>query len=300
METYREIEWKNISDLTKKLGKSHSSYYVFQKSHPGGTMHDYVDLMLGDCTYSEYVSRGYVGGTKYRDIIWNTSEELSELLGREKVAVNRWVVRVSQNNGIEAQKEYIDMKLKDNTYEEYIAQGYRGVYRCCGVEWSEQKELADKLGVSPTQIVNWKRINNKNDKDYLVMKLNGMTYEDYVANGYKSYKQYRGIKWNSRKELADMLKRSYCSINYWITMNKTKEEDYIDLLLKDCTYEEYVENGYEGCFKYCDFSWNTKKELAEKLNIPLRTMTYWLSKNSGKTERDYIDYYLQKKGVRVS
>lgn len=305
IKSYREIEWKTVSDLAKRLGISRHSYYQFIAHNPDKGEVDYIDLRLGECSYEEYVERGYRGGKKYKGLVWESLGELSALLGlKQSTKPSRyWGDKQDKPKyGALAEKEYIDMSLKDCSYEEYVARGFKGVYKCCGLEWSKQSELAEKLGVSQTEICMWKKINNKNDKDYLVMKLDGITYEEYFANviGKRSFKRYRGIVWNDRKEMADMLKRSYWTISNWITKNKAKEEDYIDLLFKDCTYEEYIENGYKGCFKHCGFSWNNQKELAEKLNIPLTTMRYWIRKNSGKTERDYIDYYLQKKGVRVS
>ena len=238
---YRGIIYSNNSDLSRKLGKDINTCRVWIRTNNGKTPNDYIDFCLGDLTYEEYVANGYIGGCKYRGIIYPTLPDLSRKLGRTESACRLWIV----NNG-KTPNDYIDFCLGDLTYEEYVANGYIGGYKYRGIIYSNNSDLSRKLGRADSRCDNYIRIDNgKTPNDFIDYCLGDLTYDEYVANGYICGYKYRGIIYSNKKDLSIKLGNHGNVCTAWLRRNNSKNpNDFIDHCLGDLTYDEYVANGY--------------------------------------------------------
>lgn len=81
---------------------------------------------------------------EYRGIRWTSVTTLGASLGVRYTSVTSML-----KNGKTVQ-EYIDSRLKDSTYEEYVLNGYKGFFKSGDYEYENYAQLADMLGVSCT------------------------------------------------------------------------------------------------------------------------------------------------------
>ena len=55
---YRGIRWNGTgNDLSTKLGKTPGAFNTYTNYHPGATQEDYIDYVLKDMTYSEFIDK---------------------------------------------------------------------------------------------------------------------------------------------------------------------------------------------------------------------------------------------------
>lgn len=135
---------------------------------------------------------------------------------------------------------------------------------------------------------------------------------DVTARGYRTVellealdnihvKEYRGVRWTSQKHLSLLLRNSASSLPTYLCKNPDKrEEDWIDLQLKDYTYEEYLANDKIGKYKVCGYEYLTLTDLCTQLGVYKDCIADYLRKNVGKTVKDFMeerpDLYRYKHG----
>lgn len=222
---------------------------------------------------------------EYREIIWYDLAGLARSLNMAVYDLRLYMVRNSLS-----EQEVVDCKLKDASYKEFVANGFKGFYEHKGYKWSNRNELVSQFSKSLGCIDSWlKKNSGKNEKDFV----------DYMISKTEVY-EYRGVKYDKTLEsLTEALGlKSTSSLRDWLkkagTTDKTK---YIDFRLQDSTYEEYINNGYRGFKRHRGMTWSDRKELAEKLGRERTSVNQWLAFNKERTEYDYVDFILDKQEV---
>ena len=104
-------------------------------------------------------------------------------------------------------------------------------------------------------------------------------------------KEYRGIHWTSYQSLDRALGRSEGTVSGWLYTNKDKPvQDYIDVCLKDYSYEEYVNNGFVGKYKKDGYEYVDYQDLADQLDIPYASIYYYMEIKGGSVDLNNLKY----------
>ena len=285
---YRGIVYFNTTDLSRKLGKGKNACAEWINRCEGRTPNDYIDYCLGELTYEEYIN--LEEKHEYRGIIYSTMSDLSRKLGKGDNACARWM----RHHEGRTPNDYIDYCLGELTYEEYVANGYSSYHEYRGITYSGMLDLSGKLGKGTMGCTQWIRHHEgKTPDDYIDFCLGDLTYEEYIANGYSSYHEYRGITYSTMSDLSRKLGKGAMGCPQWIRRCEGRTpNDYIDYCLGELTYEEYVANGYSSYHEYRGITYSGMLDLSRKLGSGKNACAGWIKRCEGRTLDDYIDYRL--------
>lgn len=195
MNTYRDITWRTITELSLKLGKNPSYVSGVLIRHPEMTIESVIDRVLGK---------------EYRGIIWHNHVELSEALGLNKTYASAWFKRHPNKT----ENEFIDYILG----KEYK-----------GFTWRNKHQLSLALGEENASNVYryFKENPEKTEEDYIDYKLS----KGYPQKK-KSF--YKGITWSTKRDLSRQFGKCETYAGTWLCRNKDKTiYDLIDILLKE-------------------------------------------------------------------
>ena len=119
-------------------------------------------------------------------------------------------------------------------------------------------------------------------KDIFKVTSNAYRYIDMIEGLTQAMaKEYRGITWASKADLASKLRVSYNSTMKWFSENKEKSErDYIDYVLSN-------RKEYQGIV------WNEFDELRRFIKCEYKSLDYFLDNNPEMTEVDFVRHVLR-------
>lgn len=175
--------------------------------------------------------------------------------------------------------------------------------RLCNLNWKESPVFVDVTqSFDSAKSLIRKRQMQIHEREYTVrdifkVQCSFCEYLDLfkVTYAYR-VKKYRGVEWKTVSGLARALGTSIARIRYQMQVNpQDYERKVVDNILKDFTYEEFIENGFVGKWKSCGYEWNDIKELASILNVYPGTIRYWLQRHETSDEREYVKHRLNKK-----
>lgn len=106
--------------------------------------------------------------------------------------------------------------------------------------------------------------------DYWTIELS-----EYLLNLNTTPKEYRGVRYTNPLSLAIALGVSHHSVYAYIDKTGKTLRDYIDMRLKDITYDEYIKNGYVYKYKLFGYTFTDKWDLARQLGVQKRSFAHW-------------------------
>lgn len=138
-----------------------------------------------------------------------------------------------------------------------------------GIKWSNNKNLAKKLG--------------KSESFVRKMRDTGKTYEEIIDHVLDKTKSYKGFTWETNKELSHKLGKSEGYVKRLLNEGKTHEE-IIDFVLNK--EENKVIHEYKG------IKWDSNRSLSKALGKYDSYVSYY--SNKGKTYEEIIDEVLSE------
>lgn len=122
---------------------------------------------------------------------------------------------------------------------------------------------------------------------------------DLLSNKLTNTVEYRGITFSSRNELAQLLNVPVYNINNFIGNRRGIAielvlKEYVDYVLKESTYEEYIQDNYTGYYKACGLKFRDYEHLREILNTSVSYTAYTVQINNQKHKpsiEEYINHF---------
>ena len=197
MNEYREIIWKNQTELSLLLGMNPSYVSGVLTRHPEMTVESVIDRVLGK---------------EYRGIKWHNHVELSEALDLDKTYAHAWLKRHPDKS--------------ENDFIDYIlGKGYKGF------TWRNPHQLSIVLGEgNSSNIYRYlKKHPDKSEEDYIDYKL-----AKGEIGKIECPFSYRGITWTTKRDLSRQFGKCETYAGTWMFRNKDKTiHDLIDILLEE-------------------------------------------------------------------
>ena len=111
-------------------------------------------------------------------------------------------------------------------------------------------------------------------------------------------KEYRDVRWTTQQSLINVLHTGRSPMNAWLRSVGRTTEDYIDHVLKDSTYAEFVQDNYIGYYKCLGYKYTSYRHLAQILGTTY-TFSNFLLNHKGASLEDYV-HYVRRDSVQDS
>lgn len=253
---YRGVKWTTFNSLAIALGKSSSGIRSYLSRKKGITIEDYIDMVLGDSTYEEYVDNGFmksytikIAGKEYN---YSSFYDLGVKLHHASLAIYDFssfikLVEWENNNGF-----IID-----------------GEYR--GINITSIKTVSDAIGIHHTKLRSF-------------MSTEGVNVRECIDMWLDKDKWYRGIM------LVDGVSRIHSITGVScgeITRTFTRLGS-----MKDTIDKYFPETRiYRNIVITDNFSY---KDIADQLGISVTAFTKYRIRNKSKGVEGWIDHYLDR------
>lgn len=257
---YRGICWTTGRSLSRALGKSPSAYGAWLVGNPDKNMYDYIDCMLGDTTYEEYINNGYkqlssitICGEIYK---YSTYEDLLRQTGRTG----------NYDRNIDKLKEMIEWEYSVGCVHN---RSYRGI------------NISTMITISKAMQMNSYAL-------IMFIKREKVTVTECIDMYLDEDKWYRGIMLvNGISTLSEMTGTSTSQICK-VRRRLGSLKETIDYFLP--TSKEY--RGIKITYPIDNAS------LANQLGVSKVAMLDYFRKHSDKSLEECIDFYLDKRRAR--
>lgn len=259
---------------------------------------------------------------RYKGLEWYTRQQLAKLLNRDRKALDAMYKACRDSMNVD--ESVVDRYLKDYTYDEYVAAGYIGKYKCAEFEYTDYVDLAKQLNTTVT-FSSYAALNTGRGIE--------VTVEDYILYHLTrdDKKYYKGVNITTKSDAARHFGKVGASVSSWCAEKEGRTiEMWVDhmfqiqgvyrnipigsyrIMSETLGVEEHIVENYakESRYAFVDYMldvYNTeyrgfKITLPEENRCKLHiTSTDWraLGGNELRNQKDIIDYLygIQYRGV---
>lgn len=214
---------------------------------------------------------------KYRGVAWRNETMLGHALGVRPMSVTKYLRR--GNSCV----DYINHRLKDSTYEEYLANGCKGYYKCAGYLYASYNDLMRQLGTN-VSFASWRYNHPKGSVAQYIA-----TYAIHPSTGaVDASLMYRGVDISTFETVAAHFRTNADIVESVCNQRGFDLEAYVDwklpaddLLSKEFTYRGVDISSY--------------RSIAEHFGVKAATVQYYFREYNW-TRKQIVDFYLRRNG----
>ena len=190
---------------------------------------------------------------RYKGLEWHTRQQLAKLLNRDRRALDA-MYKVCRDS-VNVDESVIDRYLKDYTYDEYVAAGYIGKYKCVDFEYTDYEDLARQLNTTVT-FSSYASLNTKRGKE--------VTVEDYILYNLTrdDKKYYKGVNITTISDAAKHFNKVVASASSWCAEKEGRTiEMWVDHMLQ---VQEVYRNIPIGSYRIMSEALGVEEHIVEK------------------------------------
>ena len=181
---------------------------------------------------------------EYRGVTWRNQQELSSKLAGASTCAS-----YLHKNPNKTEEDWIDLQLKDSSYEEFIADGKIGYYVSDGVKYLSFADIERQLGVYSDCITNYLRTHTESTLEEVIGLIKAGILGKPTRN--KEEEIYKGYRIHKYRLLAEDLGISEKALSSQIIESGLSIKEFIDekvhrgIILNSTWLSQLAKMGYD-------------------------------------------------------